>query len=353
MIPFLDKIKKHKEQNLPFVVYRKPNSDEVKALLQENDNVFQVNDFTEVGFVFTSFDGEQKILMPADQSVKESVVWIKDAIEVSQNEFKSPDQSVQKEFETLVSKGIQAIQNQEFKKVVVSRRETVEIEQLDIFVVFSALLNRYPTAFVYLFSHPKVGIWLGATPEKLLYSKGVVFNTIALAGTQKDLGFDEIVWEQKEIEEQEFVTDYIVENLQTVASQVVVSESYSVKAGGVWHIKTDISGVFNLDAGLREGVELLHPTPAVCGYPKESSKAFIFENENYDRGFYTGYLGELNEESVSDLYVNLRCMQIEQNSTTSKIKAYLYMGCGITKDSIAEKEWSESVNKAITMKKVL
>jgi isochorismate synthase len=76
------------------------------------------------------------------------------------------------------------------------------------------------------------------------------------------------------------------------------------------------------------------------------------ENENYDRTFYSGFLGELNSgvttDSVSsDLFVNLRCMQISDQ------KAYLYMGCGITKDSIPEKEWEESSNKSATMKKIL
>jgi isochorismate synthase len=109
---------------------------------------------------------------------------------------------------------------------------------------------------------------------------------------------------------------------------------------------------------LQQVINLLHPTPAVCGLPKEKSKAFILENENYDRSFYTGFLGELNSSFATDsvssnLFVNLRCMQIEVASKLTMTKAYLYMGCGITKDSIPEKEWTESVNKSMTMKKVL
>ena len=103
---------------------------------------------------------------------------------------------------------------------------------------------------------------------------------------------------------------------------------------------------------MKEIVQLLHPTPAVCGLPKEIAKEFIIENEPYDRGFYTGFLGELNcsftnKKASSDLFVNLRCMEIKNS------QAHLYMGCGITKDSIPEKEWEESVNKSMTMKMVL
>ena len=140
--------------------------------------------------------------------------------------------------------------------------------------------------------------------------------------------------------------------------EVLISKPYSIKAGNIWHIKTDISGVLNSDFSLEQVIGLLHPTPAVCGLPKEKSKAFILENENYDRSFYTGFLGELNSSFTtdpvsSDLFVNLRCMQIESASEHEMTKAYLYMGCGITKDSIPVKEWSESINKSMTMKKIL
>ncbi|WP_313791385.1 chorismate-binding protein [Lacinutrix neustonica] len=112
----------------------------------------------------------------------------------------------------------------------------------------------------------------------------------------------------------------------------------------------------------------MHPTPAVCGLPKATAKQFILENENYKREFYTGFLGELNCQertsrntnrrnvennaynlvnTVSNLYVNLRCMQL------SDVQASIYVGGGITKDSMPKKEWEETVNKAETMKKVL
>jgi len=112
----------------------------------------------------------------------------------------------------------------------------------------------------------------------------------------------------------------------------------------------------------------LHPTPAVCGLPKDAAKQFILKNENYNREFYTGFLGEINiktsisrnsnsrnvennayaaVKTVSNLYVNLRCMQI------SNQEAIIYVGGGITKDSNVEAEWEETVQKALVIKKVL
>jgi isochorismate synthase len=103
---------------------------------------------------------------------------------------------------------------------------------------------------------------------------------------------------------------------------------------------------------LKQVISVLHPTPAVCGFTKQEAKDFILENEG-TTGNITLVLGELNKEGFnkdtlkSDLYVNLRCMKI------MKDQAHLYMGCSITKDSNPRKEWEESVNKSMTMKRVL
>jgi len=112
------------------------------------------------------------------------------------------------------------------------------------------------------------------------------------------------------------------------------------------HIQTDIKAELRNDFSLKKIIEKLHPTPAVCGFPKDLSQKFILENEGYNRSFYTGFLGELNfsDNKTSELYVNLRCMEIENQ------KVRFYIGCGITKDSDPEKEFFETVNKSVTMK---
>lgn len=354
----LKKAQNQFDLNLPFVIYKKPNINCLTALFQKNDSLFEVSDYSEKGFIFASFDGKKKVLIPENQSEILVATIDKKELLTKESDLKLPNETEKSSFIDLVAKGIQSIKNNEFKKVVLSRKETIELVDFELIAAFEKLLQLYPTPFVYCFFHPKVGIWLGATPEQLLQSNDKTVKTIALAGTQKNINSVEVVWQKKEQEEQQFVTDYIVDNLGTVASEILVSKPYSIKAGSIWHIKTDISGTLNSEYSLWDVIQLLHPTPAVCGLPKDKSKAFILENENYNRTFYTGFLGEINgsgitNESVSsDLFVNLRCMEIEVASS-SMTKANLYMGCGITKDSIPTKEWEESVNKSATMKKVL
>ncbi|MEO8533357.1 MAG: chorismate-binding protein [Flavobacterium sp.] len=349
---FFSKIKLHKEQNLPFVLYSKPNSTKIIGLLQQNNILHTVSDFTEKGFVLASFDEKQLILIPENESeiiTSEQENTEFNPVEINDSDF---DAEAKRQYVDLVAKGIQAIENEEFKKVVLSRSEGVDLTEFDFVTTFQQLIQLYPTTFSYCFFHPEIGLWMGATPEQLLKANGNVFETTALAGTQKANSEEEISWQQKEKDEQQYVTDFIVKRLREVALSVKVTEPYSIKAGSIWHIKTDISGVLKENSTLEEVIDTLHPTPAVCGLPKKKAKAFILENENYDRTFYTGFLGELNSSLESnaissDLFVNLRSMQIQDQ------KAILYMGCGITKESIPEKEWEESVNKSMTMKRVL
>jgi isochorismate synthase len=359
MIDFFIKVKQQEAQHLPFVIYSKPNKDSLVGFFQKNDHLYFAENFTERGFVFAPFEGSQMILIPKEQSVK----WEAQLIYFDKNEEAGIESSEDKEarahFETLVQKGINAIEKGYFDKVVLSREEIVGVPHFDLVSVFTKLVQTYPTAFTYCWFHPKIGLWMGATPERLLKADKNKFYTMALAGTQAFSGVKDVIWEKKEIEEQQFVTDFILENLKDKTSEVTISSPYTLKAGSLLHIKTDIEGVINTKSNLKEVVSILHPTPAVCGLPKDKAKAFIFENEGYDREYYSGFLGELNkggkdkQNAKTDLFVNLRCMQIEITPEPAETKAHLYMGCGITKDSIPEKEWKESVNKSMTMKKVL
>lgn len=343
-------------KRLPFVAYRKPNAKAVSALFQTNDIIYSNRDFTEQGFVFAPFDDrEDAILIPSEQSeikhlnvYKQSLAPIlkTDVHETSHHDVTENNTTKQRHI-TRVKNAIDSITSGPLKKVVLSRKELVTLTTPDPVQIFKRLLNTYVLAFVYCWYHPKIGLWLGASPEILLKINGDKCSTTALAGTQQYQGTTKVQWNLKEKDEQQIVTDYIVEGLTPLVDQVYWGKSQTVKAGSLLHLQTMISADLKPgSSGLKEILKVLHPTPAVCGLPKDSAKIYILHNENYDREFYTGYLGELNPDR-SELYVNLRCMQLNEGN------ALLYIGGGITKDSDAENEWQETVNKAKIMKRVL
>lgn len=361
MIDFFIKVRQQIALNLPFVIYHKPQKSKLIGFFQKNDHLFFVDDFKESGFVFSPFDGDQIVLIPLKESVKwETIVPTIDYQdkEINVKEANTDDKN---HFIALVGKALDSIHQGYFEKIVVSRQELVTVSDFDLVTTFEKLITLYPTAFTYCWFHPKVGLWIGATPERLLKANKKKFYTTALAGTQTfDPKKRTVDWGEKEQKEQQCVTDSILNWIKPFTSEIVLSSPYTIQAGKLLHINTDIEGVLKRNFTLKEIISALHPTPAVCGLPKETTKNFILTQEGYERSFYTGFLGELNvkgdyvNKPKSHLFVNLRCMQIKRNELQAdEVKAYLYMGCGITSESVPEKEWEESVNKSMTMKQVL
>jgi isochorismate synthase len=340
----LNKVAQSVQDSRPFVLYAKPQRQEITAFFQR-DNASHAIDFTTGGFAFCSFDGDRQFFIPESAAEIAKAVIPESAAPPLTNPMPSFTSKEKKIFEALVTKAIDAISAGKMGKVVLSRKETVA-NHTDFATIYRRLLLTYPAAFRYCWFHPQTGIWMGATPEQLVKTNNKSFSTVALAGTQPFIDTEHVLWQEKEKTEQQFVTDFIVAGLKSETSEINLSEPYTARAGNLLHIKTDIDGTFTAGSALENAIAILHPTPAVCGYPKAEAKKFIVQNEGYDREFYSGYLGEIGQSS-SDLYVNLRCMKVADNV------AHLYIGCGITKDSKPAKEFDETVNKALTMKKVL
>lgn len=233
------------------------------------------------------------------------------------------------------------------KKVVLSRPLQMSLPPyFDPFPVYHMLCRQYPQAFVYVFFHPQTGLWMGATPETLIRLEGDTLHTMSLAGTQPSQ--NPVPWGEKEIREQQLVTDYILQTLRNHDFQHIrAGETRTHVAGPVQHLKTEISARVPDRQGLFSFLLDLHPTPAVCGLPKEAAMRLIRDTEPYARSYYSGFLGPCTREHSLELYVNLRCMQIFRQS------AALYVGGGITAESRAHLEWEETLAKSQTMAQAL
>ena len=338
----LSKAKLHLEQELPFALYVIPNKKNICGLFQrDNSN----HDFSgQSGFVFTSFDSVEKIVIPLFSSdfIEEEFSFTTNENSKVENNFLD-DEKIQ--FQNIVQKAVNSIRQNDFEKVVLSRKISIT-KSINLIETFIKLVNRYPTAFRSFFYHPKVGCWMGATPEQLIKVEENHFETVSLAGTHQRENFKE--WSPKEIHEQQIVTDYILDNLHKEVLSIKVSEPFTAEAGSLVHLKTIISGEVSSIENSKKIITKLHPTPAVCGFPKEKAVQFILDNEGYDRKFYAGYLGLWNaEESSANLFVNLRCLEVIENTIN------VYVGCGITVDSNPEKEFFETEYKSQIMKSIL
>ncbi|WP_308991985.1 chorismate-binding protein [Mariniflexile litorale] len=366
---FFDRIETHYKNKLPFAAYRKPRESKLNALLQQTNELHIATNFTEKGFVFAPFDDkEHSVLIPLESSEFISLSSEMLPIDRPLKRNNAINEEEKHQHINLVKKGVQAIKDNRLAKVVLSRQEHVSIDETNPIAIFKRLLTSYSSSFIYCWYHPKVGLWLGATPETLIKIEGCQFSIMALAGTQVYKGSLDVVWQNKEIQEQKFVTDFIVDSLKSSVESINVSDIETVKAGSLVHLKTMISARLKSESKLKDIIGKLHPTPAVCGVPKAAAKQFILDNEHYNREFYTGFLGELNFETTTaprsgkrnienraysitkkstQLYVNLRCMQLKNNT------ALIYVGGGITTNSNPESEWEETVSKSLIIKNIL
>lgn len=255
------------------------------------------------------------------------------------------------EFCALVQDAIGYIRATGIRKIVVSRATEVPLPPaFDPVALFNTLCRRYPHAFVSLVSIPALGTWIGASPELLLSLTEHRLHTIALAGTQArpaHIPLEQVVWGAKEIEEQALVEDYVREFFRQIGSHPFTEDGpRTVSAGSIVHLRTDfdVQGPPEDLLRLANGIlNTLHPTSAVCGMPKNEALSFILEKEKYNRAFYSGFLGPVHLNGQSHLFVNLRCMQLLENS------ARLYVGAGITQDSVPQSEWEETILKSKTL----
>lgn len=362
------------EKKLSYACWRLPKQSEIVVLVDFSSSVERRKpqlERSEQGFIIQPFlqkENEEPIFLKADilfstfnKSFSFSSAlnpgqdgFLKDVLEklVSGNNLvalPSPDKNSTADtadrYTTLVQQAKEAILENRFKKIVLARSKEVPVSSaLNLPVLFHKLMAEYASAFISLIHTESTGTWLTATPEILAsVNKHGIFRTIALAGTQLLKEGDNIqkaVWTQKEIEEQALVGRYIINCFKKIRLREYEEEGpRTVQSGNLLHLRTDYTVNTN-DVNFPElgsvMLELLHPTSAVCGMPKEVTLEFIKEHENLERKLFSGYLGPVNIHSESHIFVNLRCANVYNT------KAVLYAGAGITQDSEPEKEYRET-----------
>jgi len=347
---------------LPVAIYRLPGNNAIKVIAQHNQVLTHFkgqNSASLSGFIFAPFKEDKNydtvIIAPhifttadnlpalnfADKRVKDMLPEkmagkIKEA---SRQEYIKYVKSIQREIKQGACKKIVAAR-------VVKKKKPAQFDPL---AFFEKLGKKYPGAFTSLVSTPQYGIWIGASPEILLNIERGKFKTFSLAGTRalSDKNADK-AWGKKEQQEQEIVSDYILKSFKKVTKNTPqISGPETIDAANLQHLRTTFTYTGIAKSKWPAVINNLHPTPAVAGLPKKNSIDFIMTHEKADRAFYSGYLGPVNLEAQTNLFVNLRCMQVLKN------KLALYVGCGITADSRPMDEWKESKMKSETLLSVL
>lgn len=350
------------EKQIAFACWFYPRNKQVSLMVGNASEVAVLNRFDSLngdeGFVFAPFrvSGNSPLLLLkpdfySSDPQKISKIDTSQFEPIASNEQFSEEYSFQSKTDYLqtIDETVAAIQNGVLAKVIISRQIPVTRTESSLGDIFVRLNAQTPNAFTYLVNLPYAGTWMGATPEVFLRSEKSDFETVSLAGTQTRRTDSDYWWRTKDIEEQAFVSRYLLEVFfKYDIHQYTTLGPETLESGKVAHLKTSFffpKG--KVDACLGDFVAELHPTPAVCGLPKDEADEFIRQKELYHRKYYTGFLGPWRLNGEVCLFVNLRCMEVTSG------QFILYAGGGITSQSVAEREWEETNQKAKTLLSVI
>lgn len=250
---------------------------------------------------------------------------------------------------------LREIESGNLRKIVASRCIKRSYEnRINPFFIMKKLQKDSEKRSLFLFVFNGETFFLGATPEILLKRDGNILKTEAIAGTRKhsknsvisDKMEKELFGSNKELREHDTVTEYIVKKLADICESISISEKKSLKLSTLQHIYTKIECVLKKGAGDGDVVFSIMPTPAVSGDPMGKSMKILEDTEQYDRGWYSGAVGNLGKNS-SLLSVSIRSALISGRDI------YIYAGAGIVEGSNPEKEWEETELKLEKFKRIM
>ena len=350
------------EKNIAFATWYNPKESKLSLVVGDVSDVKflehsdQLNG--ETGFVFAPFritaESPVILLRPKvylenfnGQELLNSLDF--EPFERSDDDCSTPVLS-KEDYQNLIAETVNTIKEGVLSKVIISRQIPVKRMDTSLGLMLLQLHEQTPNAFCYLVNLPLAGTWMGATPEVLIKSSEDKFETVSLAGTQvRKYGVEDYSWSTKDIEEQAFVSRYMLDVFfKFDIHQYKTTGPETLESGKVAHLKTSFFfPAEKIADSLGSFIDELHPTPAVCGLPKDLASNYIETHETYERRYYTGYLGPWLLDGQVSLFVNLRCMEITPKELV------LYAGGGITSRSVPEKEWDETSQKTKTLLSVI
>ncbi len=192
---------------------------------------------------------------------------------------------------------------------------------------------------------------LSASPESFLKMSGRTIRTCPIKGTRPrraDANADEksaydLLTSRKEIAELVMITDLERNDLGAVCEygSVRVKELLGLaRFEQVFHLVSTVEGTLRPGIGHVEALRACFPGGSITGAPKMRAREIIAELEPEPRGLYTGAIGWLGFNGESQFNIAIRTAIVEDGC------AHFHVGAGIVADSIPEKEWQETLDKA-------
>jgi menaquinone-specific isochorismate synthase len=252
-------------------------------------------------------------------------------------------------WEGAVQASLAAIRSGRVSKTVLARTLDVELDgPLDPAVVVGNLWDANRGSHVFLFEPAPGSALVGAAPETVATLRDGVFHATAVAGSIRRGGSGReqaelaavLLASEKDRSEQRIALDDMVARLETVAHQIRADrQPHVLTLARIQHLETEIRASVPAGVGVLDLLRLLHPTPAVCGLPRDAAMAVLAEAEPFDRGWYAGPVGWFDGEGNGVFAPALR------TGVATGSGWRLFAGAGIVEGSVPALEWEETAIK--------
>lgn len=267
----------------------------------------------------------------------------------------SPDRAG---YEQTVIDALCAIDSGELCKAVLGRRLDLEMDgPVSPSAIYQKLVDAEPLACHFQVPLPGGGTLVGATPELLLRKRGGTVTSHPLAGSAPrslDPATDNqnarhVLSSAKDRREHALVVETLADSLSPFCTTLTVpSEPALVGTTTMWHLGTLIQGSLRAaDTSVLHMAQILQPTPALCGTPRDAALRLIERVEPFERGFFGGAVGWCDQRGNGEWSVVIRAAQV--NGTRLR----LFAGAGIVAGSDPAAEWQETGHKLATVLKVI
>jgi len=254
------------------------------------------------------------------------------------------------EFQNIVKKAKDYIKKGDIIQVVLSQRFNLKINKTP-FEIYRNLRSLNPSPYMY-FLELDDALLVGSSPEMLVRCEEGIVQTRPIAGTRPRGKTDEedkklqteLLNDKKERAEHLMLVDLGRNDLGRVCrtGEVKVKEFMRVeKYSHVMHLVSEVVGrLDNKRYDIYDVLRAAFPAGTLSGSPKIRAMEIIDQLENIRRGPYGGCVGYFSFSHNIDTCITIRTIVVKNNT------AYVQAGAGIVADSIPQKEYAESVNKA-------
>lgn len=259
----------------------------------------------------------------------------------------------QDHFMSMVAEAARLTATPQVDKVVLSRLIDIATQQrIDSGAFLERLIAQNPASFNFHVPLPDGGVLLGASPELLLRKEGDRFRSLPLAGSarrQPDDVLDRetgnrLLASEKDRHEHFLVTQAMKNVLAPRSRSLSLpSTPQLITTPTLWHLATPIEGEALAGENALSLACLLHPTPALSGFPHQAAKAVIAQLEPFERELFGGIVGWCDDQGNGEWVVTIRCARVRAE------RVRLFAGAGIVPASSPLGEWRETGVKLSTM----